>query len=41
MEFIIFIILIGNIKEIGKIDFLMDLENYIFQKDWNLKEIGI
>ena len=41
MEFIIFIILIGNIKEIGKIDFLMDLEHYIFQKDWNLKEIGI
>ena len=41
MEYIIFILLIGNIKEIGKMDFLLDMVLYIFQKDLNMKEIGI
>ena len=33
MEYFIFIVLIGNIKENGKMDFLMDLELYIFRKN--------
>ena len=33
MEYIIFILLIGNIKEVGKMDFLLDMVLYIFQKD--------
>jgi len=33
MEFIIFILLIGNIKDNGKMDFLMDMALYIFPKD--------
>ena len=41
MEYIIFIILIGNIKKNWNMEFLMDLEFYIFLKDWKLNEIGI
>ena len=33
LEYIIFILLIGNIKGNGKMDILMDMELYIFQKD--------
>ena len=33
MEYIIFIVLIGNIKVNGKMDILTDMELYIFQKD--------
>ena len=41
MEYFIFIVLIGNIKENGKMDLLIDMAFYIFQKDLNMKEIGI